>query len=136
MDDNDLDPRLAADTLALGESELNRVLLARDARWPWILLVPRRSNVFELHDLTETDLGTLFGEVAIASEVMKRETGCEKVNVAAIGNIVRQLHVHIVARDQADPAWPGTIWGHGTAVHRAEEALPTFALAVQRRLVN
>ena len=129
-----LDPRLARDTFVLGESSLSRILLARDARWPWIILVPRRVDVSELHELAPMDCQQLINEIATVSETLKTETGCLKINVATIGNIVRQLHVHIVARNEADPAWPGPIWGHGTPLSRIDDALPSFAQTVSERL--
>lgn len=133
-EDHLLDPRLESDTLALGETALCSVRLARDGRWPWIILVPKRADVTELHELPAADLSLLITEIALVSETLKRSTGCLKVNVAAIGNLVRQLHVHVVARDEDDAAWPGPIWGVGTPELRSNTSLPEFASEVQQAL--
>ena len=129
-----LDPRLEADTLPLGETLLCHLRLSRDGRWPWILLVPKREGASELHDLSPEDLHTLVTEISTVSRTLKASTHCLKINVATLGNVVRQLHVHIVARDEADTAWPGPIWGFGSAERRSDSSLPDFALAVQQAL--
>src|SRR5262252_2727683 len=101
-----LDPRLAQETIALGDLPLSRVLLARDANYPWLILVPRRPNLVELIDLDEAGQMTLMTEVARAARALKEITACDKLNVAALGNTVRQLHVHVIARRTGDPAGP------------------------------
>lgn len=131
-----LDARLANDTLPLGQTALSHVLLARDGRWPWIILVPRRQDVAELHELSPQDLSTLMQEVATTSRSLQQATGCHKVNVAAIGNIVRQLHVHVVARHKTDAAWPGPIWGVGVPESRLSAPLPDFAEVVKTALMT
>jgi diadenosine tetraphosphate (Ap4A) HIT family hydrolase len=108
-----LDPRLAADTVTLGDTSLSRVLLMNDARFPWLILVPRRSNLAEIVDLPPSDRVALTEEVAFVSEALLQRPSVEKINVGALGNIVRQLHVHIVGRSAADQAWPGPVWGFG-----------------------
>ena len=115
MTDFALDPRLVADTLAVGDLPLSRVLLMRDARFPWLILVPRRPGLRELIDLPAGERGILMEEIAGASRVLRAETGAEKLNVGALGNAVAQLHVHVVARFAADAAWPGPVWGSGAA---------------------
>ncbi len=108
-----LDPRLAADTVPVGDLPLARVLLMDDARFPWLILVPRRPEVSELTDLAPEDAATLWQEVRIAVGVMQALAKPDKVNVAALGNVVAQMHVHVVGRFRSDPAWPGPVWGHG-----------------------
>lgn len=106
-----LHPQLARDTAAVGDLALCRVLLIDDANYPWILLVPRRAGVVEIIDLNEPDRAALMAEIALASQIIKTMTGCDKINVAALGNVVPQLHVHVIARGRRDPAWPRPVWG-------------------------
>jgi diadenosine tetraphosphate (Ap4A) HIT family hydrolase len=109
-----VDPKLAADTILVGDLVLSRVLLMNDARYDWLILVPRRTGVKELIDLTRDERTTLMDEIALASEAV-RGPDVTKINVGALGNIVRQLHVHVVARREGDFAWPGPVWGAGVA---------------------
>ena len=101
-----LHPQLARDTVLVGDLALARVLAMNDANYPWLVLVPRRAGVVEIIDLDEADRGRLMAEIAQVSAALKRLTTCDKLNVAAIGNIVPQLHVHVVARRTGDAAWP------------------------------
>ena len=110
-----LDPRLAADTVVVGDLPIAQVLLMDDARFPWLVLVPRRAGVSELTDLSVEDATGLWQEVRLAVGVMQALAKPDKVNVAALGNVVAQLHVHVVGRFRSDPAWPGPVWGHGEA---------------------
>jgi diadenosine tetraphosphate (Ap4A) HIT family hydrolase len=110
-----LDPRLAADTLAVCDLPLSSVRLMNDSRFPWIILVPRRAGASELIDLEPADRLRLWDEVANASRAIAGIANPKKLNVAAIGNIVAQLHVHIVARREDDAAWPKPVWGVGIA---------------------
>jgi len=109
-----LDSRLHADTIPVGDLALSSVLLLNDARFPWFVLVPRIPNVSELTDLSEEQSIQLMQEIRIATRVMLDLAKPDKVNVGALGNIVTQLHVHVVGRFRSDPAWPGPVWGHGT----------------------
>ncbi|SDO06291.1 Diadenosine tetraphosphate (Ap4A) hydrolase [Methylobacterium phyllostachyos] len=109
-----LDSRLAADTVEVGDLALCRVLLMDDARFPWLILVPRRPDLSEITDLSEPDSVALWQEIRIATGVMQALATPDKVNVGALGNIVTQLHVHVVGRFRSDPAWPGPVWGFGT----------------------
>jgi diadenosine tetraphosphate (Ap4A) HIT family hydrolase len=106
-----LDPRLAQDGVALGDLPLSRVLLMNDANYPWLILVPRRPNLIELIDLDDSGQATLMIEIARAARALKEITACDKLNVAALGNTVRQLHVHVIARRNGDPAGAGPVWG-------------------------
>ena len=110
-----LDERLARDTFVVGDMPLCRVLLMNDSRWPWLVLVPRREGAVELTDLDGTDRTVLIEEAAQAAALLKSHAGALKINLGALGNIVRQLHLHVMARTVGDPAWPGPVWGHGTA---------------------
>jgi len=108
-----LDARLAADTIEVGDLALSRLLLMDDARYLWLVLVPRHENLSELIHLGATNRAILMEEIAAVSQALTGFAGVDKINVGALGNIVRQLHVHIVARSKGDAAWPGPIWGAG-----------------------
>jgi diadenosine tetraphosphate (Ap4A) HIT family hydrolase len=110
-----LDDRLARDTLVIGEMALCRVLLMNDARWPWLILVPRREGLTELINLELTDQTQLMDEAGCVARFLKAHAQADKINVGALGNVVRQLHLHVVARKIGDPAWPRPVWGHGEA---------------------
>ena len=117
-----LDPRLAAESIALGDLELCHLLLFDDRRFPWLILVPRRPDLIEIHDLAAKDRALLMEEIAAATTAIKAATHCDKVNVAALGNQVRQLHVHVIARFTNDDAWPNPVWGRGARVPYEEAA--------------
>jgi diadenosine tetraphosphate (Ap4A) HIT family hydrolase len=110
-----LDNRLKQATLPIGRLELCEIRLLNDARWPWLLLVPMRDDMAEIFDLAATEQNILTEENVLASVALKKLTGAEKINTAAIGNIVRQLHVHVIARSENDANWPGPVWGFGQA---------------------
>ncbi|ACL56055.1 HIT domain-containing protein [Methylobacterium nodulans] len=114
MTDFTLDPRLAGDTIAIGDLPLCSVLLLDDARFPWFVLVPRRAGLTEITDLPPDEAATLMQEMRIATGVMQSLAKPDKVNLGALGNLVSQLHIHVVGRFRSDPAWPGPVWGHGT----------------------
>lgn len=122
-----LDPRLAADTLPVGDLPLCAVLLMNDARFPWLILVPRRAGASEVTDLAEDDAVALMGEIRLATRVMLDLSRPDKVNVAALGNVVAQLHVHVVGRFLSDPAWPGPVWGAGEPNPYPAHAAAAFA---------
>jgi diadenosine tetraphosphate (Ap4A) HIT family hydrolase len=117
-----LDARLAADTVFVAEWDLCRVLLMDDAQFPWLVLVPRREGLAELDDLAERERAQLMREITHAMKVLRGVVECDKLNVGVLGNIVRQLHVHVVARREGDAAWPGPVWGHGPAHHYLPDA--------------
>ncbi|MFD0938828.1 HIT domain-containing protein [Methylobacterium trifolii] len=119
-----LDPRLSADTAPVGDLALSSVLLMDDSRFPWLILVPRRTGVSEVTDLSPLDGAALWEEIRIAVGVMQALSQPDKVNVGALGNVVAQLHVHVIGRFRSDPAWPGPVWGHG-----ARKAYPPHALS-------
>jgi diadenosine tetraphosphate (Ap4A) HIT family hydrolase len=127
-----LDARLAADTAFVADWPLSRVLLMNDARFPWLILVPRRAGATEIFDLNPSDRQTLAEEMARAGERLKAITAAAKINLGALGNLVRQLHVHIVARNATDAAWPGPVWGQGRAVAYEPNAMAAFV----HRLAN
>lgn len=106
-----LDPVLIKDAVSLMDWPLCRVLLMNDAQYPWLILVPRRPSLRDLHDLEGEDYATCLEEVARASRRLQAATGAHKMNVAALGNVVPQLHIHVIARFTVDPAWPKPVWG-------------------------
>jgi diadenosine tetraphosphate (Ap4A) HIT family hydrolase len=108
--DWELDPLLERDTIAIGDMPLCRALLIKDATYPWLLLVPRRAAVVELSDLDSIEQAQLMSEIAHTSRTLKALTDCDKINVAALGNVVAQLHVHVIARSRGDAAWPRPVW--------------------------
>lgn len=122
-----LDPRLRADTLPVGDLALCSVLLMDDSRFPWLVLVPRRPSVSEITDLDEADAAALMGELRLATGVMLDLAKPDKVNVAALGNVVAQLHVHVIGRFLSDPAWPGLVWGHGSRLNYQPHAAAALA---------
>jgi diadenosine tetraphosphate (Ap4A) HIT family hydrolase len=111
-----LHPQLEADTALVADWGLSRVLLMNDARFAWLILVPRRAGLCDLHDLKHAERMVLIEEIARASTKLKSFTNAKKMNVAALGNMVPQLHVHIIARQENDAAWPRPVWSVGTAV--------------------
>lgn len=111
MPDFELDPRLAADTHFVGDWPVSRLLLMDDARFPWLILVPRLPAARELHALPDRTRTELLAEVMRAAAALERATGAAKMNVAALGNVVAQLHVHVIARQHGDAAWPAPVWG-------------------------
>ena len=123
MTDFVLDQKLEADTLAVADIGLCRVRLMNDKRFPWLILVPMRADVREIHELSPLDQTMLTFEVTQTSKLLQRVTGAHKMNVAALGNQVPQLHVHVIARFESDAAWPSPIWGSGKPLtYSAQEA--------------
>jgi diadenosine tetraphosphate (Ap4A) HIT family hydrolase len=129
-----LHPQLAADTVAIGDLALSRVLLSKDANYPWLILVPRSPGASEIIDLAEPEQAQLMSEIAVASRALKAVTTCDKLNVAAIGNVVPQLHVHVVARRRDDPAWPKPIWGAVAPRTYDRAAMDQFVAALRHAL--
>ena len=129
-----LDPRLAADTAFIADGPLSQVRLMDDTRFPWLVLVPRVNGASEWLELDGGQQRLLLAEINQAGQLIRAQPGVEKLNIGALGNIVRQLHVHLVGRHESDPAWPGPVWGHGAAVRHAPAALATQIDAWRRRL--
>ncbi len=122
-DQFELAPRLAADTFLVGETPLNQLLLMNDARYPWLILVPRRSDITEPFELSDADQAKLWQESMRLGQAMQAHFAADKINIAALGNQVAQLHVHHIARFHTDDAWPGPVWGVGSAVPHSDVAL-------------
>jgi len=129
-----LHPQLARDTAPVGDLALTRVLVMNDANYPWAILVPRRARIVEIIDLDAAARGELMAEIAQVATALKSLTRCDKLNIAAIGNVVPQLHVHVVGRWMGDPAWPQPVWGAAPAKPYAAGELDTFVAALRRAL--
>lgn len=113
MNDFVLDPRLQADSLFVADGPLSQVRLLDDARYPWLLLVPRVAGLREWIDLDGNQQRLLLAEINQVSRLLQREPGVQKLNIGALGNIVQQLHIHLIGRRESDAAWPGPVWGSG-----------------------
>ncbi|MCG8292319.1 HIT family protein [Pseudomonas entomophila] len=116
-----LDSRLQQDSLVLGDLPLCRLLLSKDANYPWFILVPRRADVSELFELDEADQRQLWEETTALAEALKDAFAADKMNVATLGNVVSQLHMHVIVRRHGDAAWPAPVWGKVPAVGYAPE---------------
>jgi diadenosine tetraphosphate (Ap4A) HIT family hydrolase len=120
-----LDPRLEETSVPVIDWPLSQLRLKDDARFHWLLLVPRKENVVELTDLAEDEHAQLSAEILAATRLVQEVARPDKVNIAMLGNVVPQMHVHVVGRFTSDPAWPDPIWCHG-----AGPAFPPHALAM------
>jgi len=129
-----LHPQLAADTVAAGDLALCRVLVMNDANYSWLILVPRKPGLIEIVDLDRADRATLIEEIAQCSAALKKLTRCDKLNVAALGNAVPQLHVHVIARFRNDAAGMRPVWGAAPAKPYETAALATFVAQVRDAL--
>lgn len=123
----ELDPRLAEDTVEIGRFELCRVLLMNDANWPWFILLPDRTGVSEIYQLSAADQQQLMRESSLLAEALVRAFQPDKLNIAALGNVVPQLHIHHVARYRHDPAWPAPVWGKVPAIRYSKEGMEAAA---------
>jgi diadenosine tetraphosphate (Ap4A) HIT family hydrolase len=131
-----LHPQLAADTAAVVDLPLSRVLAMRDANYPWLILVPRCPDACEIIDLTTLEQAALMTEIAQASAALKTVTHCHKLNVAALGNAVPQLHVHVIARQTNDAAWPQPVWGAAPPRAYRPGVLEGFVTEIRQRLAE
>ena len=129
-----LHEKLAADCESLGNLDLCKVLLMRDHRFPWVILVPRIDGLRDFHDLPREQALGLFDEIDRLSRILVDEFGAEKINVAALGNQVPQLHVHVIARYASDAAWPGPVWNAGVAEDVDQTVAGERAQVLRRRL--
>ncbi len=130
-----LDHRLQADTQLLGAFPLSLLLLSKDANYPWCILVPQREDVREIYQLNETDRRQLLDESCLVAETLNKLFAADKINVAAIGNMVPQLHLHHVVRFKTDAAWPGPVWGAVAAEPYAQQLLIETADRIVTALV-
>ncbi len=131
-----LHPQLAQDSVAVGDLPLSRVLLANDANYPWLILVPRLPGLVELIDLEENAQVQLLGEISAAARALKTNTACDKLNIAALGNQVKQLHVHVIARRHSDAAWPKPVWGVKPAIAYSQAQQATLLSSLREALAS
>ncbi len=129
-----LHPQLKKDTIELGDLPLSRVLVIKDANYPWLLLVPRRSSVVEIIDLDEVAQAQLMTETTRVARALKDVTQCDKLNIAALGNVVPQLHVHVIARRTSDAAWPRPVWGAVPALDHDPDEVQAFISALRCKI--
>ncbi len=122
----DLDGRLETDSVFIADGPLSQFRLMNDARYPWLVLVPRIAAASEWLDLPEYQQQILLSEINTAGKILREHFPCEKINIGALGNIVRQLHVHVIARTSQDDAWPGPVWGQGKARAYSEDDLASL----------
>ena len=129
-----LDDRLANDSVSVAITGLCDVRLMKDSRWPWLVLIPRRPGKSEVFELTPLDRILLTFETDKVASALKTVTGATKINVGALGNIVRQLHVHVIARFEGDTNWPGPIWGYGKAEPYSDEDMNSLIAKLRETL--
>ncbi|PCH80652.1 MAG: diadenosine tetraphosphate hydrolase [Hyphomicrobiales bacterium] len=123
-----LNPKIEKDSIPVMDLELSTVRLIRDANYPWLVMIPAKPDLVELIDLNRSDRHLLMDEISEISVILQKITKCHKLNVANLGNIVSQLHVHIIARHTTDPAWPGPVWG---AINAS-----TYTVEIQEQLIQ
>jgi diadenosine tetraphosphate (Ap4A) HIT family hydrolase len=132
----ELDPRLASSTIEIANWSLCKVLLKNEANFFWLLLVPKRANITEIYQLSQNDQQRLIIEISQLSEYVKNKFQVDKINVAAIGNQVEQLHIHVVGRNKTDPLWPQSIWQPGyQATPHTDIALQLLVEDLQHALI-
>jgi len=129
-----LHARLKEDTIDIGDLPLSRVLVIKDANYPWLLLVPRRAQTSEIIDLDEVEQAQLMAEISRVARALKDITKCDKLNIAALGNMVPQLHVHVIARRANDAAWPRPVWGAVPPLAHDAEEVQRFISALRRKI--
>ncbi len=131
-----LHSQLAQDCLVLGRFPLCQLLLMRDANYPWFILVPDRDDIHEIHHLSEQDQQQLLRESMILSRGLEQAFKPDKLNIAALGNVVPQLHVHHIVRYRNDPAWPAPVWGRLPAVPYADQELSELINKLKTELAD
>ena len=129
-----LHPQLAQDTVILGDLPLSHVLIIKDANYPWLLLVPRCPDIIEITDLDDVEQAQLIVEINRTARALKATTICDKLNIAALGNVVPQLHIHIIARRKSDAAWPKPVWGQAPAIAYDKASLDHFMQALKSKI--
>ncbi len=129
-----LNSNLEKDTISIGDLPLSRVLVIKDANYPWLLLVPRRPDAVEIIDLSEIEQAQLTTEINRVAQALKDVAKPDKLNIAALGNVVPQLHIHIIARRKTDVAWPRPVWGVAPALAHDPQEVENFIGALRRKI--
>ena len=130
-----LHPQLAKDTALIGRIGECLLLLMKDARYPWLILVPEQEGLRELHDLSDDQFSSVTQIIKQTSLRLQTLTEAPKINVAALGNMVPQLHIHIIARREDDASWPGPVWGVGIAEPYTEDELTVLVATLKESLL-
>lgn len=131
-----LDPRLQQDTLVIGDFALCRLLLSNDANYPWFILVPRRPDISEIFQLAAEEQLQLWQETTRLSQLLNHCFSADKINVAALGNVVSQLHMHVIVRRRSDAAWPAPVWGKHAARAYSQEEFASVLAPLREVLVD
>lgn len=131
-----LHPQLASDGIVLGNFKLSKLLLSNDAQYPWFILVPRREAITEIYQLSPEDRAQLLNESCVLSAVLSEVFAADKLNIAALGNMVSQLHVHHIVRYRDDPAWPAPVWGKLPAVAYGDDQLRDCVARLKSVAIN
>ena len=134
MNDWSLHRQLEGDTISIGDLPLSRVLLIKDANYPWLLLVPRRAGAVEIIDLNEVEQAQLMTEINRVGQALKDTVQPDKLNIAALGNAVPQLHIHIIARRKTDAAWPRPVWGVVPPIAHDPQEIEQFIAALRSKI--
>jgi len=132
----ELHPRLKQDTLFIIDLSLSQLLLMNDKRFPWLVLVPRKMNISEIDELTSSEQIKLMSEIVVLSKMFKQAYHVDKINIAALGNIVPQLHIHIVARYKTDSAWPSTVFGFQKPIAYSSEKVQIIIKEIKSLIPN
>ncbi|HEX8591928.1 MAG TPA: HIT domain-containing protein [Pseudomonas sp.] len=130
-----LDSRLQADTLLMGDFPLCRLLLSNDSNYPWFVLVPRRADISEIFELPLEDQLQLWHETTVLSVILNKSFAADKINVAALGNVVSQLHMHVIVRRHGDAAWPAPVWGKHPAQPYTSRQVAEIVQQLRRELI-
>jgi diadenosine tetraphosphate (Ap4A) HIT family hydrolase len=131
-----LDSRLQEDTLTIGDFALCRLLLSNDANYPWFILVPRRPDITEIFQLAAEEQLQLWQETTRLSQLLNHCFSADKINVAALGNVVSQLHMHVIVRRRDDAAWPAPVWGKHPAPPYSSEEFAAVLAQMRELLVD
>ena len=131
-----LDSRLQQDTVLIGDFPLCRLLLMNDANYPWFILVPKREEVSEIFQLDTADQALLWSETSELAATLKDTFAADKMNVATLGNMVAQLHMHVIVRRRADAAWPAPVWGKHSAIPYSDEQIASITAKLRGVLAD
>jgi len=136
MEKFSLNSRLKADTIKIADFELSELLLMNDKNYPWFILVPRRANISEIFQLNDQDQKQLYKEISYLSEILQNFYQADKVNIGALGNMVPQLHIHVIMRFKDDIAWPKPVWGLVEAVNYSDEEITQISKDINSLIEN
>ena len=127
-----LHPQLSADTVHVTDLDICTVLLMNDSNYPWVILVPKRNNIREIFELSPTEQDTVNREVSRVSQALNTEFNADKMNIGALGNMVPQLHIHVIVRHKTDPTFPAPVWGNSSAIPYLEGELENMLVTLRR----